>query len=870
MTIEKNGFGRQFFTRWIEGACRFAWVIIIGTALLTGGALFYAVNNVSVDASVDKMLSPSLPFRQNEIAINEAFPLSNGTLSVIVEARTAEQTDDAADRLAKALRARTDRFKSIFYPEGLAFLRQNGLLYLDQDEIESLADRLAEAQPLLAGISADPTLRGLADILSLTLENATADSATAFGPALRKIMATVTALEKGENARLSWQTLLSDDTDEETASRRFIVVQPVVDFGSLSPVAEAMKVIRDVTATLGFDTDETVRVRVTGTQLMRQEELQTVKDGMGLVGILSFTIVIVLLALGLRSVRMVIATLMTLVVGLILTAAFAIAAFSALNLISVAFAVLFIGLSVDFGIHFTLRSREEMTGGTSTSDALREAAKGVGGPLLLSAVAAALGFLSFLPTDYRGVSELGVISGAGMFIALVANMTLLPALLYVMRVRAAGQLGGASARNPLRGLIQSHARKIVTGAAIIGIGAAAITPFAQFDEDPLNLRDPNSPSVATLLDLLKDPRTEPYSAELLVQDLATADQLARHLKTLPEVKNATTISNLVPANQDAKKEIIEETALVLIPVFGGPGDTPPLSDKERETALASLQTALKAPSAGVLPDAGNLAAALAKLPATAEARKQLEEALLGDFPLFRDRLSDLMQPDGITLETIPPPLRDRQISKDGRALVTIKPRDDLRNADARRQFAAAVQKVTPTASGSAIRYSAVKDAVVGSFQQAAVLAIIMTIILLFAVLRRFSEVLMVLSPLALAVVITVAVTVLFKTPFNLANIIVLPLILGLGVAFGIHIVLRHRDGGDVKMLETSTPRAVLFSALTTIGSFGALTLSNHPGTASMGYLLTLSVSLTMLCTLIVLPALLELFGARKTDGQPPQ
>jgi len=865
VTIEKIGFGRQFFARWIEGACRFAWFIIIGTLLLTGGALYYAVTNVSVDASVDKMLSPELPFRQNEIAIDEAFPLSDGTLSVIVEARTAEQADDAAGKLAKALRARTDRFKSIFFPEGLAFLRQNGLLYLDQDELESLADRLAEAQPLLAGISEDQTLRGLADILSLALENATDESTTAFGPALRKMTATVNALGAGEDARLSWQTLLSDDADDGTANRRFIVAQPVVDFGSLSPVSEAMSVIRDVTAKLGFDTDDSVRVRVTGTQLMRQEELQTVKDGMGLVGILSFTIVIILLALGLRSVRLVVAALVTLVVGLILTAAFAIATFSALNLISVAFAVLFIGLSVDFGIHFTLRTREEMTEAGNTGDALREAAKGVGGPLLLSAVAAALGFLSFLPTDYRGVSELGVISGAGMFVALVANMTLLPALLYVMRVRASGQPGSGPARNPLRGMVQSHPRKIAIGAAIIGIAAAAITPFAQFDEDPLNLRDPNSPSVATLLDLLKDPRTEPYSAELLVQDLATADQLARHLKALPEVKNATTISNLVPADQETKKEIIEETALVLTPVFMGAGAAATLSDEERQQALASLRAALEGPNAGILPDAAKLATALSKLPATAEARKRLEQALLGDFPLFRDRLSDLMQPDGITLETIPAPLRDRQISKDGRALVTIKPRDDLRDADARRQFAAAVQKVTPTASGSAIRYSAVKDAVVGSFQQAAVLALIMIVLLLFAVLRRIADVLMVLSPLALAVAITVAVTVVFQTPFNLANIIVLPLILGLGVAFGIHIVLRHRDEGDHKMLETSTPRAVLFSALTTIGSFGALTLSNHPGTASMGYLLTLSVSLTMLCTLIVLPALLELFGKRPPD-----
>ncbi len=479
---------------------------------------------------------------------------------------------------------------------------------------------------------------------------------------------------------------------------------------------------------------------------------------------------------------------------------------------------------------------------------------------------AAISFLSFLPTDYRGVAELGVISGVGMFIALFLNLTFLPALLSVMPLRVVRPMSRAAAaprNNWYQTLMRRHALAIVIFAGVVGVIAASITPYSWFDDDPLNLRDPNSPAVQTLLDLLKDPRTEPYSAELLAPNLKDAEQLAKRFEALPEVKSAETIHDLVPTDQGRKREIIDDMSVVLAPLLSAPKETPPLTDAQRSAAFEKLRTVLTHATGGLAGSAHNLSTVLDRMPRTPDALRALERALLSGFEPFRERLVALLNPETVTIATLPKELRERRLAPDGQALVTINPKKDLRDPAARQIFVDAIRTIAPDVSGPPIRFTAVGETVVGAFREAAIIAGVLIVLLLFAVLRRILDVLFVLAPLALAIVMTVALTVLLKTPFNLANIIVLPLILGLGVAFGIQIVMRHRDETDGAFMETSTPRAVVFSALTTIGSFGSLALSSHPGTASMGFLLLVSITLTMLCTLLVLPALLELTQRRK-------
>jgi hypothetical protein len=406
----------------------------------------------------------------------------------------------------------------------------------------------------------------------------------------------------------------------------------------------------------------------------------------------------------------------------------------------------------------------------------------------------------------------------------------------------------------------------------LGLLALAALPFARFDDDPLNLRDPNSDSVSALNDLFDDPRVQPYSADVLAPDLAQARVLAGKLARLKEVEAAITPDDFLPTGQVEKLAIVEEMSFFLAPLFqggggGGSGDeAAPPNETDRRAALDSLSRSLRRAQGELAGPAGRLIAALdavndasAANPAALDA---LEQALLSGLRARLDDLGEALNAGPVGLEDLPAPLRARHLAADGRVRIEVVPRADLRGPGARRAFVEAVTAVAPNASGSPITIAEAGRAVVRAFLEAAVLALAAISILLYAVLRSLRDSALVLAPLLLAALLTIAATVILGVPFNFANVIVLPLLFGLGVAGGIHVVARARESGPGGLSATSTPRAVVLSALTTIASFGALSASGHRGTASMGVLLTIAITFSLATTLILLPALLGLAGAR--------
>jgi hopanoid biosynthesis associated RND transporter like protein HpnN len=532
--------------------------------------------------------------------------------------------------------------------------------------------------------------------------------------------------------------------------------------------------------------------------------------------------------------------------------------------------VLFIGLSVDFGIHYALRYREGLSGAHSPRSSLCRAAVGVGGALTLSAVTAAIGFFSFLPTAYRGLAELGLISGVGMFIALICNLTVLPALLSLLpisnRQTGAARTGGASPVGLRAGdVLGRHPRAVLAAALALGLAGAALAPWAWFDDDPLNLRDPKSVSVAVLLELIDDPNVEPYTASVLANDEGALSELIPALSALPEVARVDSLAGLVPEAQDDKLAVIEDMAVFLTPLLLPPATTPAADAQARDDARRALaETAMVMAAAtdseALAHAARRLASALVAVGPDPERLDQLERSLFAWLPALVDRIGGSLGAEPFGPDDLPEILRARWVSDDGQARIEIRPAEDLRDREARRRFVAAVQSVAPEASGAPVVMTEGGRAVIGAYRQAAATAVLAIVILLAVMLRQAAAVALVLAPLLLAAVLTVAATVVFGLPFNFANVIVLPLLFGLGVASGLHIVLRARQAGPQRVLMTSTPRAVLFSALTTVGSFGALALSSHKGTASMGLLLTIAIGLTIVSTLVVLPALLHEAG----------
>ncbi len=304
----------HFLAHWVRLVERFASLVLVLAVLATGGAGYFTIANIGISTSTTDMLSPELPFRRFDAEISRAFPQLGDTLVVVIDGATADLAADAAAALAEGMAARAQVFRDVFYPEGDSFFRRNGLLYLDVGELQALSDRLAEAQPLLAALSEDPSLRGLAGVLdqALSTEAGSGTARAAVAPVLDKMAVAVESLVAaraggGASAAipLSWRELISDEVPTPEARRRFIAAQPVLDYGSLMPAATAIETVRRLAEELELADPQLtgargVRVRLTGSPILFQEELETLRDSMGLVGLISALLVAGLLALALQ------------------------------------------------------------------------------------------------------------------------------------------------------------------------------------------------------------------------------------------------------------------------------------------------------------------------------------------------------------------------------------------------------------------------------------------------------------------------------------------------------------------------------------------------------------------------------------------
>jgi len=844
-------------------------------ALLLGLLAGFAVSQrFQMDTDVSALFPPDLPWRQTESAMAKAFPQREDLIAIVVDGRTGDLADRAAAALAKALEDRPELFRNVRRPDALPFFRRNAFLFLDRAEVQETLDRIIAAQPLLGTLAADPSLRGVAQAFGLMLQGVEQGETelSTLAPALHAVAGAAEAATQGRVEPPDWGTLFTGREPGALELRRFVLVQPKLDFTALSPGAAAEEEIRGIVARLNLTPEHGVRVRLTGQVPMADEEFATVAEGAVRNTLLSFSLVALLLWLALRSLALIVPVLVTLALGLLVTAAFGVLAIGPFNPLSIAFAVLFIGLGVDFGIQFAVRYRQRRyllteAGDDDLDHALAATGVRAGPGILLASLAVAGAFFAFLPTAYRGVSELGAIAGMGMLVAALLSLTLLPALLHL--IGPAGEPSGVEFRAlaPLENWLARHARRVSAGLGLLALAAAAALPWLPFDFNPLNLRNPKTESVATFLDLMRSPETTPNTLDILAPNLEAAQPLARRLEALPEVSQVMTLASFVPEDQEAKLALIRDAADLLALTFSPPVVPPPPGDAEVAAALRDLAGALdKAAGQGSGPaaqDAARLAAALRRLAeGPPEGRARLAQALLPGLEATLQQLSNAMQAGPVMLADLPPELVRDWIAPDGRARVEVRPTDPSEDNAALRRFAAAVQSVAPGATGTATSVLAASSTIRQAFLLAGGIALVLTLLLLLAALRSLRLSLLALAPLVLAGLVTLAICTLFGPALNLANIIALPLLFGIGVAFDIYYVVAWKRGERV-LLPTALTRAVLFSALTTASAFGTLALSPHPGTASMGALLAISLLASLAAVLFGLPALLHAFAEGK-------
>jgi hopanoid biosynthesis associated RND transporter like protein HpnN len=569
--------------------------------------------------------------------------------------------------------------------------------------------------------------------------------------------------------------------------------------------------------------------------------------------------VLIALWLALRSWKIIVAVFFSLLVGLASTAALGLAMVGSFNLISIAFFVLFVGLGVDFGLQFSVRYRAERHDRGELLPALESAAKKIGSPLALAAAATAVGFFAFLPTSYSGLSELGLIAGCGMLIAFACSITLVPAMLALLNPPGEAAPVGFRFLGPLDDFLQRHRIAVVVATIAVVAAASPLLPHLPFDFNPVDLQSPTSPAVVTYHELQKDPETSGSDAEVLAPSIEQADATAKRLAALPEVSRTVTVNNYIPADQEAKIAELKAAARKLRRALGSGHRRAPTD----EETVASIKDAAKALSEatgdqqGTAADAArNVSALLTRLAAAdAGAQQKAEAAVI--FPLRSDleQLRKSLSPQQISIANLPPDLLGDWVLPDGRARVEALPKGNPNDSKVLQNFAAAVLKAEPNATGPAITYYEGGRTVTRAFIEAGVFALIAIAILLFITLRRLVDVMLTLFPLLLAGAVTLEICVLAGLALNFANIIALPLLLGVGVAFKIYYIMAWR-GGKTGLLQSALTRAVVFSAMTNAIAFGSMWASNYPGMSSMGKLMALALLCTMAAAVLFQPVLM--------------
>ena len=848
----------KFFSAVVGAARRHAVFLLLFYLLLAGLGLRTTVTHLTIDTDTEHLFAASLPWRQADMRENRDFPQFNDVIVAVVRGATPEEAQETAAELSAALNADKADFHAASYEAGNPFYAQEGLLLLLPDQLARQLSQIVAAQPFLGQLAADPSARGLFTGLALIAQGVQAGADIApYEAAITAVEHNLQAAAAGHPVPLSWQGLLLGDAN----GAAFVIAHPILNQGTLQPggvataalvrIAHALPDVQAGRATLDY----------TGQIALSDEEFASLTQGLALGGIISLLLIALWLYLALRTWRLIVPILLTLVLGLILTISFAALAVRVMNLISVAFAILFVGLAVDFAIQYCVRLRDVRHDQASElGAALEETARQAGGQIALAATATACGFLAFSPTSFIGVAELGEIAGAGMFIAFVCTMTFLPALLVFFAPgperHAVGLPGGALFDHWLR----RYHRAVLAGFLLLALAGAWAAANIGFDANPLDTKDPNTESMRTIKTMLADPTTNPFYADALVPNLAAARVLSGKLAALPEVAGVLSGATFVPQEQEQKLAMLAQAKSILAPTLLAATNPPAaaVTGPEIRAAMAKTRAAILQAAPQLPPHSPllGIAAALGQLQGQSDAQLlALNGAITRFLPRSLAQLATSLNAAPITRANLPSGVARDWFLADGRVRVEALPAAAAQSTPGLRKFAAAVLAAAPDAGGPAISTIATAGTILFSFREAALLAFIAIAVILFAVFRTVRESALVLATLALSALLTALFAWVARLSINYANIIALPLLLGVGVSFNVYFVMNFRAGMR-RFLSSATAHAVLFSALTTGTAFGTLAASADRGTASMGELLLLSLGAVLVATFLFLPALL--------------
>lgn len=888
---------------------------ILALAILFSAiSIIYTVRNMNFLTGRDDLMPKNASFQVDYRAYRAEFGDQEEIVAVI-ESDDAEKSTRAADALYAMLNSDRTVFREVFYPGGLPFFRTNGLLFMPLDELKNLRQTLTMAAPVLTDLAAAPSVQTLfttltgqidaylesgdpAALASLTFMLTTLDkgftSVSLSAGTSASLPGAGSVTERSRRQGLSMDSFLKGSGDnaaptmlESAGKQQVITMLPVKEEGSFVASEKSIKAARTALADLLKKPEfKGVTAGLTGVPVLEYEEMATSQDDLKIATILSLVLTVVLLLFAFRGLLNVIAAMVTLIVGICLSFGFATLAVGHLNILSMVFAIMLIGLGVEYGIQVVLRYQEELASGADHPGAIDISLATNFRSILMAASTTALAFVTFALTDFKGIAELGIIAAGGIAICVIATFTVLPAMLVLLeRFRKPASAPAAAvhrpqlSEHPVLRTIFAHPWAVVAATLLLTALCLYPTLTMRFDYNLMNLQARGLQSVEYAYKLMRSKENSGYFAVVTARDEAEARSLTARLEKLPAVDHVVSALSFVPDQQ--REKLAELAALKKVMAGIKPA---PYEENLQLMALPAVfenfrnRVDLLAKKLEVrkTPQARPVAAFLVTLDSfftTLEKEKDRNAAgMLREFQgeMFAELPDKLkMMKEGLEAAPVgeadvPPELKQRFVGKSGKLLLQVAAKKEIFEREPLQEFVTQVKGVAPNATGEPVMVLESLTILRDSYLKAFIYAFIGIAAILLVNFRNIRYALLGTLPLAAGLLLMIGGMRLAGVRFNSANIIVLPLILGVGIDSAIYIINRYRQGSEtpVQVATRSAGVGVFLNALTILFSFGALMVAHHQGVFSIGAVMSLGMGASVAVFLLFLPALLTLWGKR--------
>jgi uncharacterized protein len=876
-------------TGWLFSlSARRPWLVVILALILSGLSLWYTSQRMEFQTGRDQLMPQNTAFNRDFQAFTKEFGEMED-IAVVIESQDAERAGEFGKRLYDVLAADKQLFSDVFYPYALPFFRNNGFLFMPLEDLKELHRSISLAAPALKELSKAPSVQTLFNYMTRTMDAYTAGDKSKLPEVvfmLDKLGAGFTAFGGGGGAPPSLESMFmnSDSAFARAGKQQILTALPVRNMEGFVPAGAAIAKVRAEVAKLKkLPEFKGVTVGLTGVPVLENEEMATSQKDISLATFVSLVLTVVLLLLAFRGVLNVFAAMVSLLVAISLSFGFATLAVGHLNILSMVFAIMLIGIGIEYGIQVVLRYQEELRLGKSELEAIDTGVERNVWAIVMAAATVAAAFFTFVFTDFKGIAELGIIAAGGVAICVVVTFIVLPAMLVLLARHRKPHRGKPSRPRPrlkwLSVILFGHPKIVI--AATLVLCAASLYPLSRisFDYNLMNLQAKGLESVDYAYKLMRSKENSGYFAVAVANTPAEAAEKTRKLEALPTVDHVVSILSLVPDHQQEKlaelaamrRELSgvqpvkyeEELSLMELPtVF-----------ENFRNATVKLKDKLAQEQRPEVKQVSNFLGILDKFFAKLEKeRNRNAVGMLQDFQggMFKDLpekinlLKESLNASPVTEKDIPPQLKSRFVGKSGKLMLQIAPKGEIFDYKPLKTFLDDVRRVEPHATGQPVMVYESMTIMRDAYQRAFIYSFIAIVVILLIAFRSLKYTFIGLIPLVVGMLFMISGMYLFGISFNSANIIVMPLVLGIAVDSGIYIVNRFRreDETAATVITSSTGVGVLLNTLTIMASFGALMVAHHQGVFSIGAVMSLGMVACQIAFMITLPAVLTLFVKR--------